>query len=193
VALAALGILLGLPLFALIALLIHLDSPGPVFYRQTRVGKGGTPFCLFKFRTMAAGAPEQLEAALERDPALRLSYLQFQKLWDDPRLTRLGRFLRRTSLDELPQLWNVVWGEMSLVGPRPILPDQAGLYGPSLPLYISVRPGLTGLWQVSGRNRLSFAERARLDERYIRNWSLLWDLRLLARTVGVVLRGDGAC
>jgi lipopolysaccharide/colanic/teichoic acid biosynthesis glycosyltransferase len=147
---------------------------------------------MWKFRSMAVGAEEELEAILRGRPGERLNWAQYQKLWKDPRLTRLGSSLRRWSLDELPQSWNVLRGEMSLVGPRPILPSQQEIYGPLLALYQQVRPGMTGLWQVSGRNRTSFAERVEWDVRYIKGWGLLLDARILVRTLGVLLRGDGA-
>jgi Undecaprenyl-phosphate galactose phosphotransferase WbaP len=189
---ALVGLVTLLPLFFLIGLLIRLDSPGPVFYGQRRIGRGGAPFKLWKFRSMVTNADERLGEHLGQNPDLQLSYTQFQKLWEDPRLTGLGRILRRSSLDELPQLWNVLKGEMSLVGPRPFLPEQAGDYGAAYTLYISTRPGITGLWQVSGRNRLSFGDRSRLDEFYIRNWSIALDGAILFRTIWVVLRREGA-
>ncbi len=188
------GILLVLcaPLMGIIALLVEIESPGDVFFRQARVGENGRQFALLKFRTMCAGADEGFRDYLARNPALRLEYAQRQKLHHDPRLTRVGRLLRRCSLDELPQLLNVLRGEMSLVGPRPFLPEQSGLYGPSIHFYKQVRPGLTGLWQVSGRNQLSFRERVNLDITYMVNWSLWLDLAILLRTPWVVLTQRGA-
>jgi lipopolysaccharide/colanic/teichoic acid biosynthesis glycosyltransferase len=191
--LAALGLLLLWPVFLLVSLAIRLDSPGPLLYRQTRLGRGGRPFTLLKFRSMRQGAEGQLDALLEAEPEFRRAWARDQKLWDDPRCTRLGVFLRRYSLDELPQLWNVLRGEMSLVGPRPILPDQRLQYGPGFARYASLRPGLTGLWQVSGRNRTSFAGRVFLDQVYISRRSLFLDAVILLRTVWVVLSGQGAC
>ncbi len=192
VAVAALGLLLASPLLLTLAVLIRLDSPGPALYRQWRVGRGGRLFRMFKFRTMRQGAEGDLARLLQGDPRARLTWEQWQKLVHDPRLTRLGRWLRRTSLDELPQLWNVLKGDMSLVGPRPILPSQRALYGPAMAGYIQMRPGVTGLWQVSGRNRLSFDERVALDQRYLAERGLRMDLWILLRTVVVVLRGEGA-
>jgi lipopolysaccharide/colanic/teichoic acid biosynthesis glycosyltransferase len=189
---AALLLVLLSPLFLAIAVLLRCVSPGKIFYRQVRLGKGGQPFELLKFRTMRSGADEGFQEFLNQNPAQRLEYEQFQKLQHDPRLTRVGKILRRYSLDELPQLWNVLHGEMSLVGPRPFLCEQASLYGPGLRLYTQVRPGLTGLWQVSGRNQLSFQERAQCDLAYLANWSIWTDLWILRQTPGVVIRGKGA-
>ena len=178
-----------LPLSLLIALLIGLDSKGGVIYGSSRVGLNGRVFKVWKFRTMFTDADAHLQRILEQNEALRLEWQTFQKLKRDPRVTRFGRWLRRSSLDELPQLWNVLMGEMSIVGPRPILDnDQRELFGEGFNLYTQVRPGLTGFWQVSGRNALSFAERVRLDSYYVRNWSLWLDLYILACTPVAVLR-----
>ncbi|NLG72983.1 MAG: exopolysaccharide biosynthesis protein [Chloroflexi bacterium] len=180
------------PLWLLIALWIKLDSPGPVIFRQPRLGQDGRIFPLLKFRTMVPTAEQELEEVLQGSPQARLSWEQYQKLRQDPRLTRCGRILRRFSLDEIPQLWNVLRGEMSLVGPRPILPRQRELYGAPFSVYCQVKPGMTGLWQVNGRSRTSFSERVDWDAAYLQNWSLRLDLHILLRTIGVVLRGDGA-
>jgi Undecaprenyl-phosphate galactose phosphotransferase WbaP len=185
------GILL-LPVIMLIALAIKMSSPGSVFYGQTRRGRGGRPFVAWKFRSMYANASELLEQCLASDPSLREEWRQCQKLRDDPRITPLGRFLRRTSLDELPQLWNIVLGEMSFVGPRPIVSEEISRYGDGFALYAKVAPGLSGMWQVSGRNNLSYDQRVTLDLYYVRNWSVWLDLHILARTVRVVVLGDGA-
>jgi lipopolysaccharide/colanic/teichoic acid biosynthesis glycosyltransferase len=192
VGLATVALLLGAPLFVGLAAWVKLDSPGPVLFRQIRLGKGGKPFVMLKFRSMALNGQPILDTHLLANPAARLSWTQFQKLMDDPRLTRAGRVLRRLSLDELPQLWNVLRGEMSLVGPRPCLPEQKDFYCEHFYWYAAVRPGMTGLWQISGRNRLSFAERVRLDVQYVRAWSLGGDVKILVRTVGAILRRDGA-
>lgn len=180
------------PVFVLVAIIIRLDSPGPILFRQTRIGAGGKSFTMLKFRTMYNNSENQLENLLDNHPDKRLSWDQFQKITRDPRLTRVGRQLRRYSLDELPQLWNVLKGDMSLVGPRPCLPSQKQFYGDLLDVYISVRPGVTGLWQVSGRNLLSFEERVKLDVSYIDNWSLGLDVIILLRTFRVVIRHEGA-
>ncbi|MBL1083016.1 sugar transferase [Streptomyces actinomycinicus] len=177
-----------LPLFAALAVAVRLGSPGPAFYRQTRVGRDGVPFPLWKFRTMVAGADRMragLEEANENDGHMF-------KVRRDPRVTPLGRFLRRHSLDELPQLVNVVLGHMSLVGPRPPLPEEVARYDERERRRLTVKPGLTGLWQVSGRSDLSWHEAVSLDLRYVDNWSCGWDLSVLARTVRAVLDGRGA-
>jgi Undecaprenyl-phosphate galactose phosphotransferase WbaP len=188
----AAGGVVALPLVAVIAVLIKLASPGPVFYGQRRYGRGGAPFVAWKFRSMVANASQVLEEHLSSDPGLREEWNLTQKLKTDPRVTPFGRFLRHTSLDELPQLWNVLIGEMSLVGPRPIIASEIARYGADFALYKKVTPGLTGMWQVSGRNLLSYEERIGFDIYYVRNWSIWLDLHILARTVKTVLRGDGA-
>jgi Undecaprenyl-phosphate galactose phosphotransferase WbaP len=181
-----------LPVIVLIALAIKMSSRGPVFYGQTRRGRGGNPFVAWKFRSMYANASELLEQCLASDPSLCEEWRQCQKLRQDPRITPLGRFLRRTSLDELPQLWNIVLGEMSFVGPRPIVAEEISRYGDGFALYARVAPGLSGMWQVSGRNNLSYDQRVTLDLYYVRNWSVWLDLHILARTIRVVVLGRGA-
>ncbi|WP_338064767.1 exopolysaccharide biosynthesis polyprenyl glycosylphosphotransferase [Thermus parvatiensis] len=192
VGLSLIGGLLLLPFLALIAILIKLDSPGPVLYGHTRIGQNGRRFKAWKFRSMVKDADKVLKEYLEKHPELREEWERDQKLRSDPRVTRIGRILRQTSLDELPQLWNVLRGEMSLVGPRPIVQDEVIKYGEKFALYIKVKPGMTGLWQVSGRNDTTYQERVNLDIYYIRNWSLWLDLYILARTVWVVLTRKGA-
>jgi exopolysaccharide biosynthesis polyprenyl glycosylphosphotransferase len=176
------------PLLALVALVIKLDSPGPVLFHQTRFGRGGVPFTCLKFRSMRDGAEDELpklQSLNEADGPLF-------KIRDDPRLTRLGRVLRRTSIDEVPQLWNVLRGEMSLVGPRPPIPSEVEHYEEWHQRRLEVVPGITGLWQVSGRSRLSFDEMVMLDIYYIENWSLGLDLQVLARTLPAVVATAGA-
>jgi len=190
--LALLGGVLALPVFLLIALWIRLDSPGPVFYLQERLGKSGRRFLAIKFRTMYQNAEARLQQLLEQDPNLREEYELFHKLKDDPRVTRAGRWLRKLSLDELPQLWNVIRGEMSLVGPRAYLPRELPAMAGSERIILRVLPGVTGLWQVSGRSEISFSGRLEIDIYYVRNWSVWLDLYILARTVWVVLFGRGA-
>lgn len=180
---------IALPLFAVIALLIKLDSPGPVIYRRRVVGVGGREFDAFKFRTMLVNGDE----ILAQRPDLMAELQAHHKLKDDPRVTPLGRFLRRTSLDELPQLINVLLGDMSLVGPRMISPDERAEYGRMQHNLFTVKPGLTGLWQVSGRSDLSYEERVQLDMHYIRNYSIWMDLQILFfQTLPAVLRRTGA-
>ena len=177
-----------LPVITLLALLAMCDGGAP-FYRQQRVGRGGRLYTMWKLRTMVVHADSKLEAHLAADPEARCEWDSTQKLKADPRITRIGRFLRKSSLDELPQLWNVLRGDMSLVGPRPMLPEQVPLYPGKA--YYDLRPGITGMWQVSERNDSSFADRAQYDTRYDRALSLSTDLRLLVATVRVVLRGTG--
>jgi Undecaprenyl-phosphate galactose phosphotransferase WbaP len=186
-----LGLLL-LPLIGLIACLIKIDSPGPILYRQVRLGRGAKPFTVWKFRSMRLDADAALERYLKENPNLKEDWELDHKLKDDPRITRVGSLLRRTSLDELPQLWNVLRREMSLVGPRPIVDREVWRYAEKFELYTRVLPGLTGLWQVSGRNDVSYDERVNLDAYYVRNWSVWLDIYILIRTTWVVLVGDGA-
>ncbi len=180
------------PLCALIALAIKLDSRGPALYCQRRIGYGNKVFTAWKFRSMVTNADAALEQYLEENPELRDEWERDHKLKNDPRVTAVGRFLRKTSLDELPQLWNVLTGDMSLVGPRPIVDKEVSRYGRSFDLYTRVKGGLTGLWQVSGRNDTSYEERVQLDVYYVRNWSVWLDLCILFRTIAVVLLRKGA-
>jgi len=181
-----------LPVLAVLAIAIKLDSQGPVFVKLRRVGQNGKLFNQLKFRTMVADADRVLRATLARDSALAEEWEKTQKLKNDPRLTRVGRFLRMTSVDELPQVLNVLVGQMSLVGPRPITTGETARYAELVSLYTKVLPGLTGLWQVSGRNELEYEERVMLDAYYVRNWSVWLDLYILIKTVWVVLTGRGA-
>ena len=177
---------------ALVALWVKCDSRGPVFYTQERVGLNGRRFTVFKFRTMHGDGEERLQSLLDGDPALAAEYALTHKLRHDPRVTRAGRILRRTSLDELAQFINVLCGDLSVVGPRAYLPREMDRVAESARLILRVRPGVTGLWQVSGRNRLTFEERVAIDVGYVRNWSPWLDLWILGRTVEVVLFGRGA-
>jgi Undecaprenyl-phosphate galactose phosphotransferase WbaP len=186
------GGLLVLPLLLVLALLVYLESGGSVFYKDRRMGRDGNAFSCVKFRTMVPGAEDLLWRILESDAKLMEEYSTYHKLRDDPRVTRVGRFLRKTSLDELPQLWNVLRGEMSLVGPRPYLPRESKEIGITQSEILRVPPGMTGPWQVSGRNQTYFDDRVRMDAYYVRDWSIWLDLVLLARTVKTVLRGGGA-
>lgn len=186
------GLILGLPVFVIIALMIKLDSPGAVIYRHERIGKNGKPFRLWKFRTMVHDADEQLANLMEQDPALSKEWKSNHKIKNDPRITRVGRWLRRSSMDELPQLVNILVGEMSLVGPRPIVAEEVKHYENGIRLYEKVRPGLSGLWQVSGRSDTSYRYRVSLDEYYIRHWSIWLDIYILLKTVSVVLRRTSA-
>jgi undecaprenyl-phosphate galactose phosphotransferase len=191
VLLAALGLLLVLPLLLILTLLVWSDG-GPAFFRQTRVGAYGAPFLCLKFRTMRVDAEAVLQAALAQDPTAAHEWEERRKLSRDPRITWLGRFLRAASLDELPQLLNVLRGDMSLVGPRPIMTDEIPRFGADIVYYYQTRPGLTGLWQVSGRSDLPYAMRVELDVQYVRGYSLRGDLAILRRTVNAVLSQRGA-
>jgi Undecaprenyl-phosphate galactose phosphotransferase WbaP len=186
------GSLVVLPLIAAIALWIKIDSPGPVFYGNQRIGQDGKVFCAWKFRSMVQDADRVLDRYLSENPRFREEWERDQKLRQDPRITRVGRVLRRASLDELPQLWNVVKGEMSLVGPRPVPPGEVAKYGTRLDLYKKVKSGLTGLWQISGRNDTTYDERVKLNTFYIRNWSVWLDFYILFRTIETVIFGKGA-
>jgi Undecaprenyl-phosphate galactose phosphotransferase WbaP len=189
---ASVGLVLLSPFFGLLVLLIKLDSKGGVFYRQVRLGREGEEFNMLKFRTMYKDADDYLKKELEINPEMKKEWDQYQKLKKDPRITRMGGFLRKFSLDELPQLWNVLIGEMSLVGPRPILVNQRSLYGESFKDYIQVAPGMSGLWQISGRNQTTFTRRADLDNEYIQRWSLWLDVYILLKTFKIVIFQDGA-
>jgi exopolysaccharide biosynthesis polyprenyl glycosylphosphotransferase len=186
--LAGLALIFLAPLFLVIAIAVRLDDRGPVFFRQTRVGRDGKTFRLFKFRTMVVDA-EQRKAQLE---ALNEGAGVLFKMRRDPRITKVGAGLRRWSLDELPQLLNVLIGDMSLVGPRPALPLEVARYGDHMRRRLVVKPGITGLWQVSGRSGLAWEEAFRLDLRYVDNWSLALDLQILWKTWSAVIRGSGA-
>jgi Undecaprenyl-phosphate galactose phosphotransferase WbaP len=186
------GGLLLLPVCLLIGLVIKLTSSGPMVYGQKRIGQNNRHFTAWKFRTMVNDADEVLNHHLESNTHLKEEWQSNHKLRNDPRVTPIGRILRRTSLDELPQLWNVIIGEMSLVGPRPIVDAEVLKYGSRFQLYCKVRPGITGLWQVSGRNNTGYEKRLQLDEYYVRNWSVWLDLYILGRTLGSILRCAGA-
>ncbi len=180
------------PLLLAIAIAIKLDSKGPIIYRQRRLGMGERPFYIFKFRSMRADADRVLQRLLRKNPELREEWEKYKKLKNDPRVTRVGRFLRKWSLDELPQLFNVLKGEMSLVGPRPYLPKERGDMGGYRKIIFRVKPGITGLWQIRGRNTLPFEVRLALDEFYVRNWSLWLDFVILVKTAKAVLEREGA-
>ena len=188
---ATIGILVCAPLMAILAVAIRLESPGSVVFRHERIGYRGKRFLCLKLRTMRMDAEQQLRS----DPTMYDLYRRHHfKIPDDrdPRVTRVGRFLRRTSLDELPQLWNVLVGEMSLVGPRPVVEEELGLYGESQDIMLSVRPGITGAWAVNGRQSLGYPERCATELAYVRGWTVGGDLRIIARTAGVLARSAAA-
>jgi lipopolysaccharide/colanic/teichoic acid biosynthesis glycosyltransferase len=180
------------PLFLAIGLWIRRDSPGEILFRQPRLGLHGSQFHIFKFRSMYKDAEDRLQHILQEDPELRREFDIFHKLRDDPRVTRAGRFLRRWSLDELPQLINVVRGEMNLVGPRAYLPAEEIRMEDAAEVILSRKPGITGLWQVSGRNDISFCERVNLERWYVEHRSAFLDLKILLRTLRVIVSGKGA-
>ncbi|KMS55102.1 exopolysaccharide biosynthesis protein [Novosphingobium barchaimii LL02] len=188
---SALALLLFLPLLLLVALTVRLTSNGPVLFVQQRIGRDGKQFPCLKFRSMVVDARERLETLLSSSEEARQEWARDQKLRSDPRITPIGRILRKTSLDELPQLLNVLFGHMSVVGPRPIVEGEVARYGHRFGAYCSVRPGLTGLWQVSGRNEVSYDIRVRLDAFYALRKSLVYDFSICLRTVPAVLASRG--
>lgn len=190
---SATALVLLAPLMAGVALTIRATGKGPVIFGHTRIGRDGRPFRCLKFRTMRPNSDSDLDALLQIDPIARDEWTDQRKLERDPRVDRVGYILRKTSLDELPQFWNVLRGDMSIVGPRPITASEAEKYGGHFAAYTSVRPGLTGIWQVSGRSDASYDRRVALDVAYIRNWSLAQDISISLRTFRVVLVGRGAC
>jgi lipopolysaccharide/colanic/teichoic acid biosynthesis glycosyltransferase len=191
-AFTVLSLPLFLPLGLLVALLIRLDSRGPVIIRVKRLGRGGSTFYKYKFRSMVLNAEKVLQELLASNEMMRKEYEATYKIRNDPRVTRFGRLLRKISLDELPQILNILRGEMSWVGPRDILHSELAVYGEFGDKFVTVKPGLTGLWQVSGRSRLTYSERVRLDMHYIDHLSFLLDLKIILKTIPVVLFGDGA-
>ena len=175
------------PLFLIIALLIKLSSRGPIFFLQERIGKNNVPFKCIKFRTMYPEAKDILKNLLNKDEKIKKEFQETHKIKNDPRITTIGKLLRKTSLDELPQFINVLKNEMSIVGPRPIVNKEKNKYGKNLKKVLSVKPGITGLWQVSGRNNLTYKTRIKLDLNYVDNHNFLMDIRILIRTIGVIL------
>jgi len=193
IAMVIIGGIILLPFLLLIALLIKITSPGPVLFKQERPGKNGKHFTFYKFRSMVIDAEERLKVLLESDPQIKHEWEENRKLQKDPRLTAIGRFLRRTSIDEFPQLINILKGDMSLVGPRPVIDDsEMEKYGESFASTFSIKPGLTGLWQVSGRSDTEYKERIAYDTYYIQSWSIWLDLWIIFKTFGAVIHGRGA-
>lgn len=191
---AALSALLFLiPILILIAIAISVHDGGPAIYRHRRLGRGQSGFDCLKFRTMRADSQDVLMQHLRSDPVAMAEWSQTQKLKNDPRITPLGHILRKTSIDELPQLINVIRGEMSIVGPRPIVPAEVEKYGPAAAAYFAVRPGLTGAWQVSGRSDTTYAERVGLDRTYVETWSFRGDVAIILRTIPAVFFAKGSC
>lgn len=192
IALSFIGIIILLPFFLILGILIKIDSPGPCIYKRWVVGKNRHKFGFYKFRTMCINADEVLRDLLNSNQEAREEFNKYYKLRDDPRITRLGKFLRKNSLDELPQLFNVLLGQMSLIGPRPITENEVPRYGNYIYEYFKVRPGISGLWQISGRSNIDYQERVQMDTWYVHNWSVWLDMVLLWRTVAVVVNHKGA-
>jgi len=192
VSLSVAGLIFLLPLIVVAAVLIKLQDGGPILFSQNRIGKGGRTFSCLKFRTMVTDAQERLDSLLASDPSAKLAWERDHKLKVDPRVTALGRFLRKTSIDEVPQLFNIILGDMSIVGPRPIVRAEIPRYGPRLQTYCMVKPGLTGLWQVSGRSNTSYRRRVAFDVVYVRQRSILLDLKIIVATVPAVLQSRGS-
>lgn len=190
---ALLALVLVAPLMLLVALAVRLDSAGPVLFAHRRIGRGGQGFACYKFRTMVVNADERLQALLARDPGASAEWAATHKLRQDPRITGVGRFLRRTSLDELPQLFNVLAGSMSLVGPRPIVAGEVVRYGRRFAHYCRVRPGITGLWQVNGRSNTSYRRRVAMDVIYVYRRSLRLNWLIIVKTLPAVLLRRGSC
>ena len=180
-------LIFGFPFFLIIALLIKLSSRGPIFFLQERIGKNKKPFKCMKFRTMHPEAQDILKNLITNNEILRKEFEETHKLKNDPRITNIGKFLRKTSLDEIPQFLNVLKLDMSIVGPRPIVKEEIKKYGSSISKIISIKPGITGLWQVSGRNNLSYKRRVALDNLYVNNINFLIDIRIIFRTLGVII------
>ncbi|WP_163267688.1 sugar transferase [Chelativorans alearense] len=189
---ALMAILFLSPLLIMLALLVKLSDGGRVLYAHPRIGRNGNTFRCMKFRTMVENGSEVLAAHLSRNPAARAEWNATRKLQDDPRITRVGAVLRKLSLDELPQLINILRGEMSFVGPRPVVQDELDMYGPAAVYYLQARPGLTGLWQVSGRNDVSYGQRVDFDQYYVENWSFAFDLVIIIKTLPAVISSRGS-
>ncbi len=189
---AAIAIVLLAPLIALFALLVKLQDGGKAFYGQTRYGRNGKTFRCYKIRSMSQDANDRLKLLLSTHPELKREWLATQKLKNDPRITPLGHFLRKTSIDELPQLWNVLCGDMSIVGPRPIVKEEIQKYGDNYRFYTSVRPGLTGLWQIEGRAETTYQERVEMDVEYAQTRSFFMDVLIMLKTIPAVLFSRGA-
>lgn len=189
---AVLGIVLLSPLLLMLAALVKFSDGGRAFYGHRRIGRNGEVFQCLKFRTMVENGDEVLAGYFARNPECRKEWLASRKLQDDPRVTRVGKVLRKLSLDELPQIFNILAGHMSLVGPRPVVKDELELYGPAADHYLRTRPGLTGLWQVSGRNDVSYGTRIAFDTHYVENWSFFVDLKIIAMTIPAVISSRGS-
>lgn len=191
VLLAMIGLILAMPIMVVVAIGVRLDG-GPIFYAHPRIGRNGKPFNCYKFRTMVVNAEQILDEVLKSDPTAAADWAERRKLKQDIRITPIGRFLRASSLDELPQLFNVIRQEMSLVGPRPIVAQEIERYGDHIDCYYASKPGLTGMWQISGRSDTTYGERVALDTWYVNNWSFRLDIEILAKTIPAVIKRSGA-
>ncbi len=189
---AALGLFMLSPLFIMMIILIKMSDGGPVFYRHRRIGRGGRPFYCLKFRTMKTNGDAILESYLRENPQAQAEWISTRKLQSDPRVTDVGSVIRKLSLDELPQLLNILRGEMSIVGPRPIIGEELELYGPAAAYYMRSRPGLTGIWQISGRNDVPYDKRVAYDQGYVENWSFRGDVAIILKTIPVVCAARGS-
>ncbi|MGB7240878.1 MAG: sugar transferase [Sulfitobacter sp.] len=189
---AIIGIVLLLPLLLLVAIVVKITSRGPALYGHKRIGYGGLVFKCWKFRSMMTDGKDVLERYLEAHPEEKAEWVKNRKLKNDPRVTRIGRVLRAYSIDELPQLLNVLVGEMSFVGPRPVVCDELNKYGSAAVHYLSARPGVTGLWQISGRSDVCYSERITLDSQYVQSWSFTQDCAIIARTIPAVVSAKGS-
>jgi Undecaprenyl-phosphate galactose phosphotransferase WbaP len=181
-----------IPVTVFIALIVKITSPGPIFYGHKRIGKNGREFKCWKFRSMVIDADKQLEKILAENPEMRAEWEKDRKFTNDPRVTKIGKILRKTSIDEIPQFFNILTGEMSFIGPRPVTEPELAKYGKKSDFILSVQPGLSGMWQISGRSDTGYEERVTLDSYYIQNWSVWLDIWIIIKTVYVVLRGKGA-
>ncbi|ATU92285.1 sugar transferase [Phyllobacterium zundukense] len=189
---ATLGLFILSPLFIMLGFLIKMSDGGPVFYGHRRIGCGGQPFYCLKFRTMKTDGDAILESFLRENPQARQEWQTARKLQSDPRVTDVGAVIRKLSLDELPQLLNILRGEMSIVGPRPVVLEELELYGPAAAYYLRSRPGLTGVWQISGRNNVSYDKRVAFDQRYVENWSFRGDVAIILKTIPAVCAARGS-
>jgi Undecaprenyl-phosphate galactose phosphotransferase WbaP len=192
VSVAVAGLIFLMPLLIVVAILVKLQDGGPIFFAQPRLGRAGKVFQCWKFRTMVVDAQARLDELLAHNPAARREWQRDHKLKADPRITALGAFLRKSSIDEIPQLWNVIMGEMSIVGPRPIVRAEIPRYASRFEHYCRVKPGLTGLWQISGRNDTTYRRRVAMDSLYVRRRTILMDLQIIVATVPAVLRSRGS-
>ena len=181
-----------IPLVLIVSIIVKITSPGPIFYGHKRIGKNGKEFKCWKFRSMVIDADKQLEKILAENPEMRAEWEKDRKFSNDPRVTKIGKILRKTSIDEIPQFFNVLMGEMSFIGPRPVTTPELEKYGDKSDFILSVQPGLSGMWQISGRSDTGYEERITLDSYYIRNWSMWLDLWIIIKTIYVVVKGKGA-